>query len=370
MSRLKVLVMPGDGIGPEIVSAATLVLTRLDQAHGLGLAVEQADVGLSALATSGSTLPDAVWDKVHAADGLVLGPLSTYDYPPKEAGGLNPSAEFRTKLRLFADVRPSRARPPRSSQDRPMDLILVRENTEGFYASRAMHQGGGEFMPDPDSAFALRRITRAASHRVARMAFELARTRRRKVTVVHKANVLKVSDGLFLQAVSEIASGFHDVALDEMLVDAAAAALIRRPQDFDVIVTTNMFGDILSNEAAELSGGLGLSPSLNVGESIAMAQASHGSAPDIAGTGQANPTGLMLSVAMLLDWLGRRHTRPGLVSAARRLTDAIDQALGDAASRTRDLGGPLSTEQFARAVADAPSLAAPLQREPERLQAP
>jgi 3-isopropylmalate dehydrogenase len=225
-------------------------------------------------------------------------------------------------------------------------------------------------MPDPDSAFALRRITRQASHRVARMAFELARTRRRRVTVVHKANVLKMSDGLFLQSVSEIASAFHDVVLDGMLVDAAAAALIRKPQDFDVIVTSNMFGDILSNEAAELSGGLGLSPSLNVGESIAMAQASHGSAPDIAGTGQANPTGLMLSVAMLLDWIGRRHARPELVSAARCLTDAIDHALSDPASRTRDLGGPLDTEQFARAVADAPGFAVQRQQEPEALHAP
>jgi isocitrate/isopropylmalate dehydrogenase len=360
MTSLKVLVLPGDGIGPEIVGAAVLALTRLDETCGLGLAVDQADVGLSALAACGTTLPDAVWHKVRDADGIVLGPLSTYEYPPKEAGGVNPSAEFRTRLDLYANIRPSQTRPRPPSPARCMDLVLVRENTEGFYASRSMHQGGGEFMPDPDSAYALRKITRGASHRVARMAFELARTRRRKVMVVHKANVLKMSDGLFLRAVRETADSYQDVVLEEMLVDAAAAALVRQPGRFDVIVTTNMFGDILSNEAAELSGGLGLSPSLNVGESIAMAQASHGSAPDIAGTGGANPTGLMLSLAMLLDWLGRRHARADLVKAAKRLIEAIDHALADPTSRTRDLGGPLGTDQFARAVITAPGFAEPL----------
>jgi 3-isopropylmalate dehydrogenase len=192
-----------------------------------------------------------------------------------------------------------------------MDIVLVRENTEGFYASRSMYAGSGEFMPDPDSAFSFRKITRSASARVAKVAFEMARRRRRKVSVIHKANVLKVSDGLFLEAVRSVADDYTDVELEELLVDAAAALLVREPSRFDVMLTTNMFGDILSNEAAELSGGLGMAPSLNIGMRSAMAQACHGSAPDIAGINRANPTGLMLSVAMLLPltrlWRIRRH---------------------------------------------------------------
>ncbi len=353
MAALRVLVLPGDGIGPEIARAASLALAQLNEACGLGLAVEEVEVGLASLARCGTTLPDTVWRMVREADGFVLGPLSTYQYPAKEKGGLNPSHEFRTGLCLYANIRPSRVRPARDGSR--MDLVLVRENTEGFYASRAMHAGAGEFMPDPDTAFALRKITRAASHRVARMAFELARTRRRKVTVVHKANVLKISEGLFLQSVREIGAAYPDVALEEMLVDAAAAALVRQGERFDVVLTTNMFGDILSNEAAELSGGLGLSPSLNVGENIAMAQASHGSAPDIAGKNLANPTGLMLSTAMLLEWLGLRHSRPDLSAAARQLGEAIDETLADPRSRTADLGGPLGTDEFAQAVVAAPA---------------
>jgi len=350
MSALKLLLLPGDGIGPEIARASAIALGALNQSFGLELVIEQMDVGLASLARHGTTLTDAVWQKVSGAAGIVLGPLSTYEYPPKEKGGINTSHEFRTRLRLYANVRPSCVRPRPPDVGRSMDLVVVRENTEGFYASRAMHAGYGEFMPDPSSAFAMRKITREATQKAATIAFDLARARRRHLTVVHKANVLRISDGLFLQSVRELAESYRDVKLDEMLVDATAAALVHQPEQFDVLVTSNMFGDILSNEAAALSGGLGLSPSLNIGPDIAMAQASHGSAPDIAGKNVANPTGLMLSVGMLLDWLGRRHARAELVAAADALRDAVDTVLADPARRTADLGGPLGTDQFAQAV--------------------
>jgi 3-isopropylmalate dehydrogenase len=208
-------------------------------------------------------------------------------------------------------------------------------------------------MPDPDSAFAIRKITARGSRRVARSAFELARGRRKQVTAVHKANVLKLTDGLFLREVREVARDFPDVALHEMIVDAASARLIRAPDEFDVIVTTNMFGDILSDEASELSGSLGLGGSINVGETICVAQAQHGSAPDIAGKGIANPTSLILSAAMLLDWRGRRDGDARLAEAAAAIETAVEHVLGDPQACTRDLGGTASTEAFTAAVVKA-----------------
>jgi 3-isopropylmalate dehydrogenase len=231
-----------------------------------------------------------------------------------------------------------------------MDLVIVRENTEGFYSDRSMYAGPGEFMPDADSAFSIRKITAAASRRVARAACELAASRSGRLTAVHKANVLKLTDGLFLREVRAVAADFPSVTLDEVIVDAAAALLVRDPARFDVIVTTNMFGDILSDEASELSGSLGLGGAINAGDDICVAQAQHGSAPDIAGQGVANPTSLILSAAMLLDWMSRRSGDGALAIAARRIEQAIDRVLDDPAKRTRDVGGPLGTEAFAAVV--------------------
>ena len=347
---MDIVVLAGDGIGPEITEATVTVLAALNSSHSLALEIDRQEVGLRSLKSHGTTLPNPVRNRVQAAAGFILGPLSTYQYPLRAVGGLNPSHEFRIGLELFANVRPSRSRPYRKSG---MDLVVVRENTEGFYASRAMHDGSGEFMPDADSAFALRKITRKASQRVARVAFETARGRRRKVSVVHKANVLRLSEGLFLESVRQVAADYGDVELEEVLVDAVAALLVRAPARFDVIVTTNMFGDILSNEAAELSGGLGMAPSLNIGPRHAMAQASHGSAPDIAGRNQANPTGLMLSTAMLLEWLGHKHHRTDIAAAAECFSEAVEGTLENPATRTADLKGPLGTREFAEAVAGA-----------------
>jgi 3-isopropylmalate dehydrogenase len=227
-----------------------------------------------------------------------------------------------------------------------MDLVIVRENTEGFYADRNMFSGSGEFMPTEDTALSLRKVTAAGSSRIARAAFDLAVTRRRRVTTVHKANVLRVSEGLFLREVRRVAKDHPDVAYDEQLVDSMAALLVRDAARFDVIVTTNMFGDILSDEAAELSGSLGLAGSINAGDRHCMAQAQHGSAPDIAGRDRANPTSLVHSAAMLLDWLARRHDDHKLAVAAETIENAIDTVLHDPARRTADLSGPLGTAAF------------------------
>jgi 3-isopropylmalate dehydrogenase len=287
---------------------------------------------------------------VRAADGVVLGPLATYDYPAKEKGGLNPSAELRIRLDLYANVRPAKSRLGVGLTGKPVDLVIYRENTEGFYADRNMFMGIGEFMPTEDMALAIRKVTARACERIARRAFEGAMRRRRKVTAVHKANVLKISDGLFLREVRKVAREFPQVELEEIIVDAMAALLLRDPMRFDVVVTENMYGDILSDEASELSGGLGLGGSINAGDAHCVAQAQHGSAPDIAGKGVANPTSLILSVAMLLGWLGERHKNESLVKAAAAMEAAVDTALKDPKTRTRDLGGNASTAELAASV--------------------
>ena len=347
---MKLLILPGDGIGPEIVAATLTVLRRVDTRFGLGLSYETREIGLATLQREGTTLPASVMDAVRASDGVILGPVSHLDYPPAEQGGVNPSGILRTAFELYANIRPARSRDGMTILRHPMDLVIVRENTEGFYADRNMAVGIGEFMPTPDMALAVRKVTAHASRRIARTAFELARTRRKHVTAVHKQNVLRISDALFLREVRAVAADYPDVALDDALVDAMTAYLVRDPSRFDVIVTTNMFGDILSDEASELAGSLGLGASLNAGDERAVAQAQHGSAPDIAGQDRANPTALLLSAAMLLRWLGGRHSAGAFVGAADAMENAVEAALATPAERTRDLGGTLGTQAFAAAV--------------------
>jgi 3-isopropylmalate dehydrogenase len=272
--------------------------------------------------------------------------VSHNEYPPRDQGGINPSGAMRIGLDLYANIRPSRSRFGMSFAGKEMDLVIVRENTEGFYADRNMFFGNGEFMPTEDVALAIRKITVQGCRRIAKAAFEIAAKRRKKVTAVHKANVMRVSDGLFLREVRKVAGDYPQVKLDELIVDATAALLVRDPARFDVIVTTNMFGDILSDEASELSGSLGLGGSLNAGDGVAMGQPQHGSAPDIAGKGIANPVSLMLSASMLLDWMATEHRQPALADAGKVIADAIELALSNPATRTRDLGGTLGTEAF------------------------
>jgi len=348
---MDILVLSGDGIGPEITDATLVVLDAASRTFALNLVFERHDIGFASLKSQGTTMPDAVLKRVPQVGGTILGPVSHYDYPPPAQGGLNPSSVLRKTFDLYANVRPCRSRPGLSILKKPMDLVIVRENTEGFYSDRNMFAGSGEFMPDEDSAFSLRKITAKASARIARAGFELARGRRKKVTAVHKANVMKLSDGLFLREVRRVAGDYPDVALDEVIVDAAAALLVRAPERFDVIVTTNMFGDILSDEASELSGSLGLGGSINASDTLYVAQAQHGSAPDIAGKGLANPTSLILSAAGLLSWRGRKDGDTQLTAAAAAIETAIDRTLANPQTRTCDIGGTCGTGDFARAIA-------------------
>jgi 3-isopropylmalate dehydrogenase len=352
---MKILLLPGDGIGPEITAATRRVLEHLDRRFALGLAFEEHEVGHASLKKNGTTFPDTVLAACRAADGIVLGPVAHLEYPPRAEGGLNPSGDLRIALDLYANIRPARSYEGLPHWGRtPMDLVIARENTEGFYADRSMHLGPGEFMPTPDLALSVRKITAGACRRIAETAFRLARGRRKKVTAVHKANVLKVTEGLFLREVRAIAAMHPDFQYEEQLVDSMAAMLVRDAARFDVVVTTNMYGDILSDEAAELSGSLGLAASINAGERHCMAQAQHGSAPDIAGKDQANPASLMLSAGMLLGWLGERHGKPAYGKAQAAVETAIARLLKSPATRTRDLGGQLGTLAFTQAVLDNP----------------
>jgi len=348
---MKIMVLPGDGIGPEIMDATLKAVRALDDKYGLGFDLQTREIGLASLATRGSTLPDDVIDECKLADGTILGPVDSYVYPPLAEGGVNPSGAMRKQLDLYANIRPSKTYAGVPSMAAHMDMVVVRENTEGFYADRNMFLGNAEFMPTEDVALAVRKITRQGSRRIARQAFQLAQRRRKKVTVVHKANVLKVTDGLFLHEVMAEAEAWPDIEVEELIIDAATAHLIRRPADFDVLVTTNMYGDILSDECAELSGGLGLGGSINAGDNVAIAQAAHGSAPDIAGQGKANPSALMVSVAMLMDWMGGRSSANNLIDAAAAFQGAVADALADENARTPDLGGRGSTSSFGDAVA-------------------
>jgi 3-isopropylmalate dehydrogenase len=348
---MNILVLPGDGIGPEIAMATTEVLAALDRRYGLDLALEQMDIGWGAFHTSGTTLPEPVLARAREVDGVILGPISHLDYPPRDRGGVNVSAAFRVRLDLFANIRPARTRPGVPHRGTDMDLVIMRECTEGMYPDRNMARGIGEFMPDADMALSVRKITRAACERIAKAAFELAGRRRRRVTAVHKANNFIMSDGLFLEAVRTIATGYPSVELEETIVDAMAALLVRDASRFDVIVSTNFYGDILSDLASELSGGLGLAGSVNANDALCVAQAQHGSAPDIAGQGVANPTSLILSAGMLLRWLGEKRDLPHFIAASEALDRVMDAVLAKPGTRTRDLGGDLGTRDFTRLVA-------------------
>lgn len=348
---LDIAVLPGDGIGPETVDAALAVVTAALVKYDVAWAPRRLPIGFEALHAVGTTMPESSFERARDADGVILGPVSHNEYPSADEGGVNPSGTLRKRLDLYSNVRPAKTVGGLPSRvPGTMDLVIVRENTEGFYADRTMYAGTGEFMPTPDLAMAMRKVTRAGSERIARYAFALAQTRRKKLTAVHKANVLRMSDGLFLDVMRGVREEFPEVQYEEQLVDAMAALLIRKADDFDVVVTTNMFGDILSDEATEISGGIGLAASLNVGDEHAVAQAQHGSAPALANQDVANPSSLIGSAAMLLEWISVKFNDERLTSAAADIKRAVEAIVKNPATRTRDLGGVLGTRAFTRAV--------------------
>jgi 3-isopropylmalate dehydrogenase len=343
-----IAVLEGDDIGPDIVNASMRVLDAALARNGLIASWERLPAGRAALAEHGSTLPADTVEHLRDIPGWILGPVGHQAYPAGDGRYVNPSGYLRKNFELYANVRPSRAWLGVNNVRPDLDLVIVRENTEGFYADRNVLDGNGELRPDEDTVVSVRVVTRRASLRVARQAFALARQRGRlhRVTAVHKSNILRRGDGLFLDCCRSVAAENPDIALDEYLVDAFAMRLVLRPEQHDVIVTTNMFGDILSDEAAALVGGLGLAPGLNVGDRHAMAQAVHGSAPDIAGRGIANPIAEILSGALLLGWLSAVMGMPGLSAAQTDVESAVASTLARGRRLTPDLGGSGTTEEL------------------------
>lgn len=350
MTTYRLGVMLGDGIGPEIVPAAVRVVDAALAAAGADTVDwRELPLGAAAIESHGSALPDETVAALAELDGWLLGPHDSAAYPEPHRSRLNPSGALRKHFGLYANIRPARGFEGGSAIAPGTDLVIVRENTEGFYADRNTVAGTGEFMPSADVAIAMGIFTRPAIERIARTAFELARRRGRKLTIVHKANVLQVTSGLFKRVCLEVGEEYPDVEVDDVHIDAMTVHLLRRASSFDVVVAENMFGDILSDLAGELAGSLGIAPSINASDDRCMAQAAHGSAPDIAGQGLANPIAMMLSAGMLLDWLARRHGDDALLDAALRLEDGVRAAVRGGVS-TRDLGGTASTEEFTDAV--------------------
>ena len=355
---MKFIVLPCDGIGPEIVDASVRVLKAAGTRFGLDFQFDYEDLGFASLEKYGVTIRDELLERSKTYDGIILGTQSHADYPPPEKGGRNVSAAYRIGLDLYANVRPARTRPFLQSnmrEGKTMDLVIMREATEGFYPDRNMSRGWGEVMPSPDMALSTRKITRHCSERIARRAFELAMSRKKRVTAIHKANSFHMTDGLFLEAVRHVAKDFPEVVLDDLLVDASTAHLVKEPERFDVLVATNFYGDILSDLCSELSGSLGLAGSIMASDTNCCAQAQHGSAPTIAGQDKANPTSMILSVAMMVAWLGDKRGDAKLKQAAKAIETAVDKVLENPATRTADIGGNIGCKAFATAVADAVS---------------
>lgn len=349
---LKIGVLEGDDIGHEVVPEAIKVMQTAVAKTGLRVEWVPLPVGRRAYNTLGYTLPPGTLDKLEKLHGWVLGPLGHQNYP-KEPNAINFHPILRKHFDLYANIRPAKSYSNLPSVHKDVDLVIVRENNEGFQPDRNVVAGCGEFRPSHDMTISVRVITRQGSSKVARAAFELARSRRRKLTAVHKDTVFKLGCGMFAEECRKLANEYNDVAYDEAIVDTFAMRLVMTPQKYDVIVTTNMFGDILSDEAAGLVGGLGMAPGLSAGPRHAMAQATHGSAPDIAGRNIANPYAMIMSGRMLLDWLGRKHQESGAVTAAGLIEQAVEQIIAEGRSLTPDLGGTAGTTEMGAAIVAA-----------------
>ncbi len=333
MTQTTITIIRGDGIGPEIMEAALYVLDAMD----LGLAYEEADAGLVALEKHGELIPQATMESIQRNRIALKSPLTT----PVGGGFSSINVELRKRFDLYANVRPAKSFPNTKSRfPSGVDLVTVRENTEGAYSGE-----GQQVTEDGATATLIQKITRKGSERIVRYAFDLARsTGRKKVTVVHKANILKSTSGLFLKVAREVAALYPDIECNEMIVDNCCMQLVMKPEQFDVIVTTNLFGDIISDLCAGLVGGLGLAPGANIGADAAIFEAVHGSAPDIAGKGVANPCALLLAAGQMLDHLGRPDKASALRAAIVATLEAKD-------SLTPDLGGTGTTMSFAKAIA-------------------
>ncbi|MBL0611731.1 isocitrate dehydrogenase [Aeromonas jandaei] len=333
MSKRTITVIPGDGIGPSIIESAIQILTHA----GCDFEYEYADAGLVALEKHGELLPQATLDLIEKNKVTLKGPLTT----PVGGGFTSINVSLRKKFNLYANVRPVISFKGTKSRYENIDIITVRENTEGMYSG-----AGQKRSDDNKSAEAMSIITREGAERIVKFAFELARQEgREKVTIIHKANILKSTSGLFLEVAREIASHYPDIQSEEMIVDAACMNLVMYPERFDVMVTTNLFGDILSDLCAGLVGGLGMAPGANIGDGAAIFEAVHGSAPDIAGKNIANPTSVILASIQMLEYLGMQDK-------AERIREAVRATIESGDRVTRDLGGSASTSEFTQAIID------------------
>ncbi|MFQ2909366.1 isocitrate dehydrogenase [Aeromonas allosaccharophila] len=333
MSKRKITVIPGDGIGPSIIESAIQILTHA----GCDFEYEYADAGLVALEKHGELLPQATLDLIEKNKVSLKGPLTT----PVGGGFTSINVSLRKKFNLYANVRPVISFKGTKSRYDNIDIITVRENTEGMYSG-----AGQKRSDDNKSAEAMSIITREGAERIVKFAFELARQEgRKKVTIIHKANILKSTSGLFLEVAREIANHYPDIQSEEMIVDAACMNLVMYPERFDVMVTTNLFGDILSDLCAGLVGGLGMAPGANIGDGAAIFEAVHGSAPDIAGKNIANPTSVILASIQMLEYLGMQDK-------AERIREAVRATIESGDRVTRDLGGSASTSEFTQAIID------------------
>ncbi|MBS7605065.1 MAG: isocitrate/isopropylmalate dehydrogenase family protein [Candidatus Bathyarchaeia archaeon] len=334
--KYSIALIPGDGIGPELTEATMIVLKAVQKKIGLDLEFIELEAGDACYSRRGVALPEETIEGIRRSHVCLKGPVG------------ETAADVIVKLRLmfdlYANIRPIKSYPSTPSLRDDIDMVIVRENTEDVYK-------GFEFKINEDTAVALRVITRRGCERIARKAFEMALKRRRKVTAVHKANVMRVTCGLFAEVCRKIAKEYPLVSYEEQYVDAMAMRLIKEPQNFDVIVTTNMFGDILSDEAAQLVGGLGMAPGGNIGDDYAIFEPIHGSAPTRAGKRTANPCSMILAAKMMLDWLGERYNDQLCLKAAQLIEGGVISALKKNLS-VADLGGKLRTDEMAEAIAN------------------
>ena len=325
----KICLLPGDGIGPEVIASAREVLTALPIQWNF----VECGIGFGEYQRSGSPLPDSTIQEIREADAALFGAVTT---PPNIPNYFSPVVRMRQSLELYANLRPCKSIPHESSKS-GIDMLIVRENTEGLYS------GIERLEDDGNRAITERVITRKGSERIIRKAFDMAQQRERKIVhVVHKANVLRQTCGLFRTVAFEIAKEYPNITLQEMLVDTCAMELVRAPEQFDVIVTTNLFGDILSDEACMFVGGLGVAASGNIGADAAVFEPVHGSAPPLVGTGKANPIATFLAAAMMLDYLNEKES-------AERLRNAVETCIANNES-TPDLGGSLTTSEVTERV--------------------
>jgi 3-isopropylmalate dehydrogenase len=332
LTRYNISLIPGDGIGPELIRSAKMVLDFINDSTSSKFTIKEVDAGDFALSKFGKALPDFTLSTIKQSDAVLKGPVGE--------SAADVIIFLRRYFDLYANIRPAKSFPNIESISQNIDLVTVRENTEDVYL-------GWEFYADSDTIVALRIISEKASRRIAEYAFRTAiiRNDKKKVVSVHKANVLRKSDGLFKTICREVSQKYPQIAYSELYVDACAMNLIRNPESFDVILTTNLFGDILSDEAAQLVGGLGMGPSANIGQNFSLFEPVHGAAFDIAGKNIANPSSIFLSIKMMLEWLGDKFKDPSLFVEGTKIENAIITLLKQN-QKTKDIGGNLSTSEF------------------------